>query len=416
VRTAVREALKSYEFPKSSRIKILPVANKTSGQVFNYSYRVSIPRIITGRERVQRQFRSKEDAEKFAKDAYGISKKHGESGFELTSDQLLEAKKAFRELEGTGLSLTQAVEFSIPRLQPRSGTRTVEEIVGEFLKTKESKGFRESGMRDLRNRLMTFCELFGHRKILEIDTNEIKSWIESMPLSPRSRLNYLRRVKQIFIWAKDMMYIHDNPLAGLKKERVVDIVGKEDGKPPAIYSIAESRMLLSGTLESKHERLLPVFVLGFFCGLRASELLSANWEDIVMDTKDAYIAVGSDKAKSRIHRNVDIAKNAIDWLSQCDPKSGPIFEWSRSAYDRMRRSLHAHVGVELKANGLRHSFGSYLYAFNGDEVATAFQLGHDPNDHVLFSNYRHLVLKREASRYWSIRPPKNNSKIIRIAR
>jgi hypothetical protein len=52
-------------------------------------------------------------------------------------------------------------------------------------------------------------------------------------------------------------------------------------------------------------------------------------------------------------------------------------------------------------NGLRHSFCSYAVAVHG------FKWTAEPADHseeILKSNYREVVSKEDAAKYWEIRP------------
>ena len=57
---------------------------------------------------------------------------------------------------------------------------------------------------------------------------------------------------------------------------------------------------------------------------------------------------------------------------------------------------------EWPHNALRHSFGSYHLAFNGDQVKTAAQMGHRDSI-VVHNHYKALVLKSEAEMYWAAR-------------
>jgi hypothetical protein len=54
---------------------------------------------------------------------------------------------------------------------------------------------------------------------------------------------------------------------------------------------------------------------------------------------------------------------------------------------------------------LRHSFASYHLAYHRDAARTALELGHKSTT-LLFTNYRELVTKSDAIRYWAIKPQK----------
>ena len=54
---------------------------------------------------------------------------------------------------------------------------------------------------------------------------------------------------------------------------------------------------------------------------------------------------------------------------------------------------------------MRHSFASYHLAYHRDAARTALELGHKSTT-LLFTNYRELVTKAAAIRYWAIQAPK----------
>ena len=51
---------------------------------------------------------------------------------------------------------------------------------------------------------------------------------------------------------------------------------------------------------------------------------------------------------------------------------------------------------------------------NGNEIYTATQMGHNPNDHSLFSNYRALVSRADAEAFWAIKAPAKNKKLVQF--
>ena len=91
-----------------------------------------------------------------------------------------------------------------------------------------------------------------------------------------------------------------------------------------------------------------------------------------------------------------------------------VFKKEITAWYKHHKRIYKKAGVEKRDNGLRHSFGSYHYAMYGDEIRTATQMGHNPNDHSLFSNYRALVSEAAAEAFWAIKAPSKNKKLVRF--
>jgi integrase len=62
---------------------------------------------------------------------------------------------------------------------------------------------------------------------------------------------------------------------------------------------------------------------------------------------------------------------------------------------------------------LRHSYASFHLAFHQNAAALALQTGHT-SQAMIFSNYREVVTKQDAERYWSIRPVEVATNVIPI--
>ena len=104
-----------------------------------------------------------------------------------------------------GISLTEATAFAIKRLRPQGGERTVNEVVEELTKSKELRfkrgDLRERSYRDFRHRGLRFIAGFDGKPVKELDIDDIKSWLLSLELAPRSTRNYLAITSEILKFA-----------------------------------------------------------------------------------------------------------------------------------------------------------------------------------------------------------------------
>ncbi len=66
------------------------------------------------------------------------------------------------------------------------------------------------------------------------------------------------------------------------------------------------------------------------------------------------------------------------------------------------------------ADALRHSFGAYLLATEGDLNALQSDMGHE-HVRVYFDHYHTPLTKKEALPYWQVLPPGVELPNIRVA-
>ncbi len=250
---------------------------------------------------------------------------------------------------------------------------------------------RDRTVAELESRLTTFAEDFPDRRLSELTVEEIKGWIDQDEnWSARTRINYLTKISQLFNYALRHNWVDAN-LA----ERI-DRPSAEDSEPK-IFTIEQAEKLLENANKSG---LLPYIALGLFAGLRSAELMRLDWKDVKLE--DRAIVVGQHVAKKRSRRVVEMCDALYSWLSLLTKQKGKIVD-AKEFRDNMD-ALRAAAELELwPHNGLRHSFGSYHLAYHGDAVKTTQQMGHRSSD-VVHNHYKALVLKKEAERFWNLKP------------
>ena len=171
---------KAWKHPKGSGISILVIDNRTRGEAYGVSYRVSIPKTVTGNKKILRQFPTKEEAFKYSEQEYSGKQKHGEDYFALTSPQRVEALQAIKILRGSDISLIEAANCALTHLKPKAGEITVQDLFTQFLEEKAGLNKRVRYLRDLKSRIGIFADTFGDRKINTISEKDIKDWLKGI--------------------------------------------------------------------------------------------------------------------------------------------------------------------------------------------------------------------------------------------
>jgi len=392
---------------------------------------VTIPARLASGKRKMIQFRFEKEAKVFAKQEWDNFRTLGEDFSDLSKEERKEAVKAWKLAKKNDLELLAVVKFGIKRMCPEGGTKKVHEVAREFVLIKErrsAKGdLKERSLRDARARAEMLAALLGDSNINEISGKDLKRSLLGIGRSFRTLRNYRSIWSEVFKFAKQRKYILDNPFDDLSKEDIKEIVGSgDDWNAPGILEVKEAELLLNTAHSSPELQLLPAIVLGLFCGIRTEEIKQLKWGNLNLDASDPHLIVPREIAKKRRMRRVEIPTNAAEWLLQCTDKSGPItpnrFE---NDYQRRFRSLLIRCGFiekvkggyksHWKRNAMRHSFGTYHFALQGDPIKTSVQMGHKTGDDVLFDHYRNLATKNDAKAYFALFPAINDSRTIRFA-
>jgi integrase len=247
---------------------------------------------------------------------------------------------------------------------------------------------------DLNVRLGRFKKHFGDRMVATITSEEIEDWLDALVdertgrnLSRLSRSNYARALGVAFAYALKRKYATENPLKAIDKPTV-------DTKP-GVLTIEQTVRLL----ETASPEILPYIAIGLFAGLRASELERLDWRDI--DFEENEIAVKGDGTSHKSERHVDMLPNLREWLLPLHKHSGKITPTNfRKHFDEVRETAR----ISWPDNALRHSFASAHLKHFGNDALTRLQMGHWRDSAVLFAHYRRAVTRKNAERYWNIRP------------
>lgn len=400
-----KNKLRRWEYPAGSGISIREIINRYSGVDGGLSYRVTIPARLAG-ARQFKQFGELDAAEKWAKEEHEGISKDGQKHFLLSAPQRDDAQLALSILEGTGLTLAQAAALAKKHHQPASGSVTVSALVKRLIAQKEAENLRERSVRDLKNRLEIFEQTFGERAVKEISKTEIETWLRDLKavsdksaegLSARTKKNYLITVRTFFNYAiSEGFRGGENPASKISTPKI-------DWQAPSILTVEEAQKLLKAAQTEQKGVLLASVVVGLFAGVRSNEIMRLDWSAIDLDEK--ILTIGSEIAKKRRLRVIELSDNCVAWLRTVPKRSGRLAPGKYTVrWAEFVKAAGFPDWGENRSNAMRHSFGSYHYALHSDSAKTAAMLGHKANDQVLFDSYRSLARKKDAESYFGIVP------------
>lgn len=349
---------------------------------------VTFPKLGPGRNR--RFFKDHAEANTYFDLKKIENKNHGAAAMALSESARAEYLECSQLLRPFGATLREAVAFYLPHVQARTQSCKLQALVERLLKEKELSGKSPRYLKDLKLRLGAFAASFPERLVAEVTRDDVEQWLIGLGLSPTSRNNYRRVLVVLFNFARSHNLCAANPAEHVGVAKVVD-------KPPGILTPAEAASLL----KAAEDPLVPYLAIGLFAGLRRAELERLDWREVKLS--QGYIEVTAQTSKTSRRRLVHIEPNLAAWLRPHRRPEGPVWpENFEILFESARKTARI---TDWPDNALRHSFASYHLARHRDAARTALELGHKSTT-LLFTNYRELVTKSDAIRYWAIKPQK----------
>ncbi len=377
---------------------------------------VVVPRRLspTGRRRYRR-FATKKSAQAFAASIRQQVQQSGEHPlatlpFPLAKD----AAAAARLLEGTGLSLTQAVRQLLAAGQGRTSTRAcaharthktppVLPTLGSTLALLEAAKEHQSAATK-RTRRSTLRRLFARNKGLE-DTP-----LEACTPAMLQRVLDTTCPHSAQAWNTARRYLHAlfaacRPATAAERAAAAKLCPRE-------------RRLATADTTS----LRPYIAICAFAGVRPAECSRLTWADI--DWEDGILSVRAANSKTGGTRHIPLHATLRAWLQTCRPATAapgdPIAPAAglatrlsalrrRAGYgagSRAGKGAGGRGGTSWARDVLRHSYATYyLKAAVGELSQLQYNMGHR-DARLLYARYTNMrgVTKAAAQSWWQVSP------------
>jgi len=307
-----------------------------------------------------------------------------------------------------GVSLREAVTDFVRRTNTVRESRTVSELVAEYIAAKEKAGKSEAHLRDMRLRLTRFGRVF-QLPVAHVTGKMLQTWLDGMDVSNRTKLNEIRLAAGLVNFAVRRKYAPRDlldELAAVERPEVTP-------SPTLIFTPAELRELFAAAPAS----LVPWLVFGGFCGLRSAEILRLDWLDV--NLKRRFVEIRADNAKTAQRRLAPLCDAAVAWLLPRAQREGRVVVRTgdhgvyydlAAAVNRARREVENKPKFVWKRNGLRHSFCSYRVALTQDVAKVALEAGNSAI--IIFKHYRELTTEDEAKEWFGVFPPKQAENVV----
>ena len=264
----------------------------------------------------------------------------------------------------------------------------------KFIKIKTKAGLTKVYLENSVSGFFTpFCNEFKNCQITEITTVAAEKYLyQHKTWNPTTRMTHIRHLNVLFNFALEKGYVALNPIAKVQRPKK-----QTSTSGSRVVTVEQVIKTLSYAYEHGYKQECAALVLILFCGARVDEVARLTWEKIKLEEDPPVLVL--DHTKTSRRRINPIPPNALEWLKLLQGKG----DVTPDNYEGRMRYLRKISKSGFKQNAARISFASYHVALYEDGAKTAFLLGHS-NPTLLYNNYRALLTKQEAERYWKVTP------------
>ncbi len=283
------------------------------------------------------------------------------------------------------------------------------QILSEYLEFLEvEKGLSENTIEAYRRDLtdfLAFCENHGTEDLNSVKRTEINSYVLKMHDENFTATTIVRKIASLrgfFKWLCANEYCKSDPTLTLEQPKLPK-------RLPKVMTVQEIEEILSRHLDELHSLILELL---YGCGLRVSELVNINVNDI--DIKAKYLRCMGKGSKERL---VPLGKKAVVAVKKFLPVREYNLKKNNIATKRLlvndkgriltRQDIYTFIHEQgekihkhISPHTLRHSFATHLIENGADLRVVQELLGH--SDVATTQLYTHISKKRLKEVYFAI--------------
>jgi integrase len=366
---------------------------------------VNVPASLTASGKRERcYFPTRDKAKEYSAALREKFLEHGASTQAIPPSLADDATKAAALLEKHRVALTQSARFYVQHHDKRAKSPTLAAAWTAGLAHR--KNHRKRTLADFRAWEKALPAWFMAMNCYDIGAKDIRKALNEVTDGPTRWKNGLRNISAMLGDVVKSELIPTNPAAAVHVARAAE----SEDDDVTIYTPDELKSLFAACIDYPLgkggdrlcARCAAPFAVMAFAGIRPIEIVKLKWEHISLELENIRVGEGVAKKKSR--RNVRIQPTLAAWLETvpAEQRTGKLVpgRWFQKTA-RVRKA--AGIDGNEKQDALRHSFGTYLLATEGDLDKLKADMGH-AHIATYLNHYHKAVTKAEALPYWQVLP------------
>src|SRR5579863_5271690 len=273
---------------------------------------------------------------------------------------------------------------------PNTRRTIVEKACDQFLRSLRERNASPHTIKAYAGDLDDFAAYAGERNWRSIDHVTIRGFLSHLyekGLSKTSVARSLAAVRSLYRWLAQEGTVEQNPAALVSTPKLPK-------KLPRVPTIEEMNTVLDGQMPEVAafpERDLMMFELLYGCGIRNSELIGINLDDIRLSTeailirgkgkKERYVPFG-DSVKTALASYLPVR---LQMLTECKKNTSALLINQRGgrlttrSVGRIIKKIAIAKGLspDVHPHTLRHAFGTHMLEEGADLRSIQEMLGHE---------------------------------------
>lgn len=242
----------------------------------------------------------------------------------------------------------------------------------------------------------SFCE----KDLDEVKATDVRSWLadmEEQELKPNTIHLKLSALKSFYLYCMEENLTKKNPTLTVHTPK------KDDSLP---YYLSKRQVALLQELTKEDPRDRAIVEALYTTGVRISELLEIQLEDIKWDTRQIWIRKGKGNRERFVLFTHDCAERLKTYLSQRKYNNEYLFANNRGGHlsryfvERKFQEFSEKLGFVVRPHTMRHTFAAHLAEKNMPQSYIQDLLGHaNINSTRIYTRLMEHARKKQYDRY-----------------